>query len=177
MPAKTATVEVLTAEVRVVQVGSRQVTLSVVRQLDWAGAEDVEPFGRVRTGDDSPGRVEIIGSQDGVLVRSRAWRTVHACRRVQRGGYGACTESQALHAEAKGHSDRGNYGEAQKARKRLSAHEDHDWTVYGPDQQTYEMWQSLPLIVLAGLRLQAQAHRDAPRNPGVPGLFSYNRAF
>jgi hypothetical protein len=43
-----ATVETLVAEVRVLMVGSRQVTLSVARQLDWVDLEDMEPFGRVR---------------------------------------------------------------------------------------------------------------------------------
>jgi hypothetical protein len=45
---KTAEVEVLTAEVRVLMVGSRQITLSVARQLDRVHLLDVEPFGRVR---------------------------------------------------------------------------------------------------------------------------------
>lgn len=45
----TATVEVLTAEVRTLVVGSRQVTLSVYRQLDVRyGVKRFEPFGRVR---------------------------------------------------------------------------------------------------------------------------------
>jgi len=65
-----ATVEVLTAEVRVLQVGRRQVTLSVVRQLDWADPVDVEPFGRVRTGDTPPGRVRAIGSTGSRDVKS-----------------------------------------------------------------------------------------------------------
>lgn len=43
----TATVEVLTAEVRALMVGSRQVTLSVYRQLDLVSRERMEPFGRV----------------------------------------------------------------------------------------------------------------------------------
>jgi hypothetical protein len=87
-----ATVEVLTAEVRLLQVGRRQVTLSVVRQLDWADPADVVPFGRVRTGDNLPGRpraidsmassrvkqpaaVEVVGSASGVLVRSVSWHS------------------------------------------------------------------------------------------------------
>jgi hypothetical protein len=47
----TATVETLTAEVRVLMVGSRQVTLSVYGQLDEVGPEDIEPFGRVNPRD------------------------------------------------------------------------------------------------------------------------------
>lgn len=52
---QTATVETLTAEVRVLMVGSRQVTLSVYRQLDEFTVFDDDwcmfrPFGRVSTG-------------------------------------------------------------------------------------------------------------------------------
>jgi hypothetical protein len=43
----TATVETLTAQVRVLMVGNRQVTLSVFRQLDEVGIRHLEPFGRV----------------------------------------------------------------------------------------------------------------------------------
>lgn len=43
----TATVETLTAEVRVLMVGNRQVTLSVYRQLDEVDLMEIEPFGRV----------------------------------------------------------------------------------------------------------------------------------
>jgi hypothetical protein len=47
----TARVEVLTAEVHVLMVGSRQVTMSMYEQLDWAAGNEpayFEPFGRVR---------------------------------------------------------------------------------------------------------------------------------
>lgn len=52
---ETVAVETLTAEVRVLMVGSRQVTLSVARQLDSYELQDDEsigfmPFGRIRTG-------------------------------------------------------------------------------------------------------------------------------
>ena len=43
----TATVEVLTAEVRVLMVGSRQITRSVYRQLDIVPYDQVEAMGRV----------------------------------------------------------------------------------------------------------------------------------
>ncbi len=48
-----ATVELLTAEVRVLNIGSRQVTLSVARQLDWVPLSDLTVFGRVKLGDDN----------------------------------------------------------------------------------------------------------------------------
>lgn len=72
----TATVEVLAAEVRVLMVGSRQVTLSVYGQLDEQAAADVEPFGRVNPKDAEPDRVYVVGRdrEAGVLVRSKTPR-------------------------------------------------------------------------------------------------------
>lgn len=166
-----ATVEVLTAEVRVLQVGRRQVTLSVVRQLDWANPADVEPFGRVRTGDDLPGRprvidnrgvgigrqavpVEVVGSASGALVRSVSWSMRLKC---ERGSRSPCPEAQAIIAGLERHYVHGQPPQPitpgyQRALNRYRAHADHDWTRYDPDQQTYEKWAALPLIVLAGLR-------------------------
>jgi hypothetical protein len=70
---KTATIETLTAEVRVLMVGSRQVTLSVHGQLDAAEYEDMEPFGRVRPRDAEYGYIYFIGRhrENGTLVRGR----------------------------------------------------------------------------------------------------------
>jgi len=74
---------VLTAEVRVLQVGSKPVTLSTARQLDRVDAASIKPFGRVRI-DPKPasGLLEVIGSADGILARSSA----HA-RKVECPGY------------------------------------------------------------------------------------------
>jgi hypothetical protein len=166
-----ATVEVLTAEVRVLQVGRRQVTLSVVRQLDWADPADVVPFGRVRTGDNLPGRprvigstgssrvgqqtaIEVVGSAAGALVRSVSWRSVLTCTS---GGASACPEVRALNSELDHFKVRGQPPSPvtpgyQQALDRYIAHDVHDWTRYDPDQHTYEMWEALPLIVLAGLK-------------------------
>lgn len=75
----TATVETLTAEVRVLVVGNRQVTLSVFKQLDWVPAVEMTPFGRVSSGRkrDSDARqdgVELVGVGDtGSLVQSAVW--------------------------------------------------------------------------------------------------------
>ena len=44
---QTATVETLTAEVRVLMVGSRQITLSVAKQLDVIPLSRLKPFGRI----------------------------------------------------------------------------------------------------------------------------------
>ena len=71
MSVGTATVETLTAEVRVLMVGSRQVTLSVVKQLDAVAWDQMEPFGRVRcTNPNVTSPVMLIGRHrvDGVLV-------------------------------------------------------------------------------------------------------------
>jgi hypothetical protein len=127
-----ATVEVLTAEVRVLMVGSRQVTLSVARQLDWAVPEHIEPFGRVRISRVDPddlGRVEVIGSAGGVLARSSLREPGYVCRRS--GGLNArhCPEHP-------GGLDTG-FG--------------HVWVPAG-EQARWAAWCDLPLIVLAGLR-------------------------
>jgi hypothetical protein len=70
---QSARVDVLTAEVRVLQVGSRQVTLSVYRQLDKQQDTDrFEAFGRVRDDKNGPyGLIQLVGrdTQTGALVR------------------------------------------------------------------------------------------------------------
>tara|TARA_R110002020_G_scaffold6579_1_gene27955 strand:- start:4 stop:861 length:858 start_codon:yes stop_codon:yes gene_type:complete len=76
MASATATVETLTAEVRVLMVGRRQVTMSVFRQLDtvdWEKWETLELFGRVRgTRKDEQRLLYVVGrvKDTGVLVRS-----------------------------------------------------------------------------------------------------------
>lgn len=66
----TATVELLTAEVRTLVVGNRQVTQAVYRQLDHIEPEHVDPFGRVHD-PKTPG-LAVVGRNrlDGTLVRS-----------------------------------------------------------------------------------------------------------
>jgi hypothetical protein len=111
---QTATVEVLTAQVRVLQVGSRQVTLSVYRQLDHVLPDEIEPFGRVKDRDDDPEKIYADGRSTrpvdhGALVRSE----------VPRGGY------------IRGVTD--PYTRQQIA-------------------HTAAVWETLPLVILAGLR-------------------------
>lgn len=69
MSISTATVETLVAEVRVLMVGSRQITLSVARQLDRVGLGDIDAFGRIELGLDY-GMGAVIGRQQstGALV-------------------------------------------------------------------------------------------------------------
>lgn len=70
----TATVEALTAEVRALMIGSRQVTLSVYRQLDTVPHEQCEPFGRVRDSKDEPGCIWVVGRDTtGALIRSKRY--------------------------------------------------------------------------------------------------------
>lgn len=65
-----ATVETLTAEVRTLVVGSRQVTLSVYRQLDECGYTAMVPFGRVR--DSRERGLWLVGrAPDGSLARAK----------------------------------------------------------------------------------------------------------
>jgi hypothetical protein len=133
-------VEVLTAEIRVLQVGSKPVALSAARQLDSVDPAEIKPFGRVRI-DPKPakGLIEVIGSVDGVLARSSA-----SARKVECPGY----------ADS---SWRG-YGPPQVTcgRHRSTGPVDsagsHAWVEYTPSQKLYEAWLALPLIVLAGLR-------------------------
>lgn len=66
----TATVETLTAEVRVLMVGNRQVTLSVARQLDEVPISELEAFGRIRLGKDLDRYVIGRNVSDGSLVVS-----------------------------------------------------------------------------------------------------------
>ena len=67
-----ARVETVTAEVRVLMVGSRQVTMSVYSQLDEVWPEAITPFGRVAPRDKQDGWLYVVGSSAaGHLVRSR----------------------------------------------------------------------------------------------------------
>ena len=96
---ETATVEVLTAEVRVLQVGRRQVTLGVYRQLDGVDPDDIEPFGRVDDLRDYE-RIEYGGPSPwhGPFVIGRASRDDTA-RGIPAG---TLVRAQAAHAEACG---------------------------------------------------------------------------
>jgi hypothetical protein len=72
-----AFVKTLTAEVRVVMMGSRQVTANVYSQLDVVEPKEIEPFGRVTMHhagvETATGKVEVIGRHrvTGALVRSQ----------------------------------------------------------------------------------------------------------
>lgn len=135
-------VETLTAEIRVLQVGSKPVTLSAARQLDYADPSHIRAFGRVRI-DAKPakGLIEVIGSADGILARSSA-----SSRRVECPGYRTQPERRAYGLPVAVCSRHRSTSAADAVGKR------HEWTEYTPSQELYEAWEDLPLIVLAGLR-------------------------
>jgi hypothetical protein len=110
---QSATVEVLTAEVRTLHVGSRQVTLSVYRQLDWVPADEIEPWGRVQD-KPPPGVIEVVGSHNGTLARAKAASIWCNCGGPCPGPWSSktitatCTEQKRLmeaYAEARQASD------------------------------------------------------------------------
>ncbi len=78
----TATVQTLAAEVRVLQVGSRQVTMSVFKQLDFKPLDEVDVLGRVKLPTkDGDTDIHLVGRlrTTGALVRvcvpqPRKWR-------------------------------------------------------------------------------------------------------
>lgn len=132
--------ETLTAEVRVLHVGSRPVTLSAARQFDHADSDEIKVFGRVRIDPKpAPGLIEVIGSVNGILARSSA-----RARKVECPGYMTrCLVGHALPVVVcPRHRDTSPTGQ--------TSH--HNWTEYTPSQPVYERWLGLPLIVLAGLR-------------------------
>ncbi len=67
-----AQVTTLTASVTTLQMGSKQVTLSVARQLDVIPFEDIEPWGKIRIRPVPDKYTEVIGRSkiDGTLCRA-----------------------------------------------------------------------------------------------------------
>jgi hypothetical protein len=139
MTTTAARVEVLTAEVRVLMVGSRQVTLSVLAQLDAAAFDEIEPFGRVRPRSFSRFETHVVGRDGGgALVRS--WLPERVAWPKDRDG--------ALRPEWSG-----NYlwiSEPWRERRLVFLPR-----VRGREAEAMAAvlaWRELPLIVLAGLR-------------------------
>ena len=144
---QTATVEVLTAEVRVLMVGSRQVTLSVARQLDEAEPDWILPFGRIRTGTHRKrfavtDVIEVIGSVDGQLARSTIERERYLCTAA-----GYSHGYQMMHGK-------GQEVIVNRCREHAGDYraDDHCWLAWLCDPEIAPEWEALPLIVLAGLR-------------------------
>jgi hypothetical protein len=92
----TATVEALTAEVRILMVGSRQVTMSVYGQLDHVNYDEIEPFGRVLPKDAQNGHVYVIGKRAGSGDLVSSWLP---CTEYDIERWIAASSSAALHAK------------------------------------------------------------------------------
>lgn len=111
MSVVTTRVELLTAEVRTLMIGERQVTMSIYNQLDWVDPKEITPFGRVHSKTHKFPAVEVVGARDGFLVRSYLRKDHH-----------------------------GRPGVAGFVMPK------------GPARELRAEWDSLPLILLAGLR-------------------------
>ena len=132
---KTATVKVLTAEVRVLMVGHRQVTLSVFRQLDSVPKGDIDPFGRVRDPKHTTLEgISVVGrnKKGGGLVRS--W---------------LCLEPppESRWADPESYRGVGHDAFAISAAAGVQAQLDR----WEQEKPFADDWARLPLIVLAGL--------------------------
>lgn len=173
-----ATVKTLTAEVRVLMVGSRQVTLSVYGQLDQVDYAEIEPFGRVNPrGEDDYLCIVGRSKRDGTLVRSRVPYSSDALaaatgfdvdeyerlsRRAQQldeaakryaASPGAFYSSPSWERAKSGSelladAQAGAKGDRQKMADMLGRHERDR----EPLDEIVEEVELLPLIVLAGLR-------------------------
>jgi len=112
---QTATVETLTAEVRVLMVSSRQVTMSVYGQLDHVEYDEIEPFGRVTPKDAQAGDIYIIGrhAKTGELVSS--WLPVIESRIRQ--WVSGRSSAAAYERSAENEDDRANRCENQAAER------------------------------------------------------------
>lgn len=174
MTTKTATVEALTAEVRVLMVGSRQITMSVYDQLDTVRWDHItipmgfmdfegkcayeippppshgEPFGRVRPRKAKDYSVYIVGSHviTGALVRSEVIDPHYLHRQRWNGRYRYNNEEPA-----------GAPAEVRRISDPYMCDYDSDWSHLWPKKiswdDAYRYWNyftDLPLIVLAGLR-------------------------
>lgn len=170
MGTTSATVETLTAEVRVLMVGNRQITLSVYRQLDTVKLDEIEPFGRVNDNKDVPSdALWIIGAHctTGALVRSfcaenlrrsgASWSTFDDWVRAVKKRYGAWESATHMHqrtCECGSPGQNLSCDEWWEANPRPSTEIDYlhfcDQT-WEPNPLHVE-WSELPLIVLAGLR-------------------------
>jgi hypothetical protein len=132
----TATVQTLTAEVRTLTVGSKQVTLSIFKQLDYVTPWRINAFGRVNAGgkyDGEPVELELVGSDDdGCLVSSHIMSRTQIIDPVNRhilylpGRYANTPKTESI--------------------KRRYRELEPEWTAM------LSRFYALPLIVLAGLK-------------------------
>ena len=138
----TATVETIQADVRVLMAGSRQVTLSVFRQLDIYKYIDIVPMGRVN--DKGSWIVGALrgGPHHGSLVRARSdWADV----------VGEMQRQNTFNLSV------WRCGPSPGLSKRLAALVGDHWESGWPDiegimRPAMEAFDLLPLLVLAGLK-------------------------
>jgi hypothetical protein len=177
----TATVETLTAEVRTLVVGSRQVTMSVYSQLDFVEPDEIEAWGRVRPRDGLAGWIYLVGRriQGGDLVRSGAPASEQAIgnslnwhrQRTQAEGYERKADAAAQSAEYREERAEAMFvdhetGQLAKGADATSAlrkeeamnlaqaqalRQEYHWKAVPLRERATEL-EKLPLIVLAGLR-------------------------
>lgn len=153
--ASPATVTALTATVQALMVGSRQVTLSVFNQLDIIAWSDLTPMGRVHSRE--PGQWAVGVDPDGRLARAvldpevshwhelRAWLVMEkpALPAGLNSGYQrlACIPGRQAH-----HRYEYRYDDAVQTELADIARR------HGKELAASAAYDSLPLIVLAGLR-------------------------
>lgn len=134
----TATVETLTAKVRVMMMGNRQMTLSVVRQLDFYAfgfePEPWTPLGRVRTGRKMHAWVSCDRNTSG--AKQTACGYAHFVQRP-------CDYEWIARGDNTG--DLITVGYVEDDIKVRQSKEDWTWREIGDIRE-------MPLIVLAGLR-------------------------
>lgn len=165
---QSAKVETLTAEVKTLQVGNRQVTLSVYRQLDEVGPLEIEPFGRVH--DKSQRGLWVVGrSASGELVKSKAdpacdrpWLNIGAwivagseARSEQLCDLGIEGVEAGFLVNDDVERSQKPFGWAWKSEEDRALALSRAQDLAGVWKQTRAVskeWVSLPLIVLAGLR-------------------------
>jgi hypothetical protein len=147
-----AHVQVLTAEVRVLMVGSRQVTMSVYNQLDWIEPYAIEPFGRVNPKDAEPHLTYVVGKyddDDGSLCRSLfinadglalADQVHDEIAKARTTAYGGVRSEERWRSRLRS-------PEARRFGKEYIGTSDRAWY-----EEKARQWEALPLIVLAGLR-------------------------
>lgn len=175
MSTQTATVETLTAEVRVLMVGSRQVTLSVYRQLDRHPSDQVRPFGRVSDKQDESRygcrNVFVVGCDvtTGVLVRSEHFvvdpkpqrykelidrRDIKSGRSYtnQRNSVQPFSAERRKEERRQVHSRRVQHGSGVWVWAESMDEYKERVSAWEEAVSKYKEWTSLPLIVLAGLR-------------------------
>ena len=146
----TATVATLTAEVHVLQVGNRQITMSVYNQLDHAGLGEIEwpPFGRVHPRSVDRHTLYLVGRHEhtGALVRSQLIDPSQIAATYRKRDYAR--------------NDPGRFtGPGRVAGSLVEYAYEPAWHNCGWADETWatalETWAQLadlPLIVLAGLR-------------------------